>query len=75
MNSTQIEQVKKILSNNQTAEEKAGLAACKESVMLAKFAEHHKNTHAQGGTTGNDSEEENDDEEGGHGPGVGCQQQ
>jgi len=63
------------LSNNQTAEEKAGLASCKETVTLAKFEEHHKNTHAQGGTRGNESDEENDDEEGGQGQGVGCQQQ
>jgi hypothetical protein len=44
-------------------------------VNMRKFTESDKNTHAQGGTRGNDSEEEGDDEEGGHGPGVGCQQQ
>lgn len=42
---------------------------------MRKFVEADKNTHAQGGTTGNDSEEEEDDEGHHGGPGVGCQQQ
>lgn len=45
-----------------------------ETVMLEKFEESQRNTHAQGGTEGNDS----DEEEGhghGHGQRVQCQQQ
>ena len=38
---------------------------------MSKFEEHHKNTHAQGGTRGVDSDEEGD-EEGGQPGGVGC---
>lgn len=72
VNPGQIEQVKRVLQSTQTAQQKAALSDCKETVTLAKFEEHHKNTHAQGGTRGNESDEEEEDD---GQPQVGCQQQ
>jgi len=55
--------------------EKTETEAVTEKVFMQKFEEHHKNTHAQGGTRGNDSEEEGEGDEEGHGgQKVGCQQ-
>ena len=59
-------------SQQKSNDEKAAIAQADEQVNLIKFQEHHKNTHAQGGTRGNDSEEEEDDDMGGQR--VGCQQ-
>lgn len=75
VNDGQISKIEGILtSQKKSASDKAELEECQNKVNLVKFEEHHKNTHAQGGTRGNDSDEENDDDEDGRG-GVGCQAQ
>lgn len=71
----QMSEIQKILSSqSKSSAEKSEINGVEEKVILQKFEEHHKNTHAQGGTRGNDSEEEEDDD--GHGgQKVGCQAQ
>lgn len=71
----QMAEIQKILaSQDKSKAEKAEVNKVEQTVQLQKFEEHHKNTHAQGGTRGNDSEEEEDDD--GHGgQKVGCQAQ
>lgn len=73
----QMAEINKVLANQaKSSTEKTETESVSEKVFLKKFEEHHKNTHAQGGTRGNDSEEEGEDEEGGgQGQKVGCQAQ
>jgi len=49
---------------NEDSDDENALGDCEETVELSKFTEAHRNTHAQGGTTGDEDEEE-DDEMGG----------
>lgn len=70
----QVAQVKTILKEQMKSQaELKQIDQVSEKVTLEKFEEHHKNTHAQGGTRGNDSEDEEDEEHGGQR--VGCQAQ
>lgn len=72
VDSVQCDQIKTVLAAQSKGKaELAELESADETVQLTKFEEHHKNTHAQGGTHGDD--EESDDEHGGQR--VGCQAQ
>lgn len=73
--SLKLNQVKAIEEALGPRQKAADSEMASETFMLSKFEEHHRNTHAQGGTEG-DSDEEN--EEGSGMPGgqrVQCQQQ
>ena len=61
-----------MLAGTASLPDQAELDEVEEVVNLKKFEESDKNTHAQGGNTGDDDEEEDDDE---HGQRVGCQAQ
>ena len=74
MNANQIEAANTILSSQQkSTADKKEFENASEKVTLMKFQEHHKNTHAQGGTRAHGSDEEEDEE--GEGVKVGCNQQ
>lgn len=75
MSQTQIDSANVILSaQKKSSQEQKEIDAASEKVVLTKFEERHKNTHAQGGTHAHNSDEEGEDEDG-EGVKVGCNQQ
>ena len=76
MNKVQMDAANSIFTSQQksSAEQKA-LQNADEKITLQKFQDHHKNSHAQGGTRAYGSDEEEDDEDGQQNVRVGCPQQ
>lgn len=75
MDKEQISQVQKILTGQTKPQsEQAEIQSVKDVMKLQAFKEHHKNTHAQGGTE-QDHEDEEEEEGAGGAQGVGCQGQ
>lgn len=65
MTQTQIDAANGIMKQQQkSASELKELENADEKVTLVKFQDHHKNTHAQGGTHAHGSDEEDQDEDG-----------
>lgn len=64
-----------LTEQHKSATELRDIKNADEKVSLIKFQDHHKNTHAQGGTHAHGSDEEEDGEGGQEGVRVGCPQQ
>lgn len=70
----QVEGIQKNLSQKSTKDKDVDMDVSEEC-MLQGFSEAHKNTHVEGGQSGQGDSDDEDDGHRGHGPRVQCAQQ
>lgn len=76
LNKVQVDAANSIFEQQKiSASQQKELESADEKITLVKFMEHHRNTHAQGGTRAHGSDDDEDDEGGDGNVKVGCNQQ